>query len=70
MANRPPYPDDTGSGPDRGSTTGTPRWVKAFGIIMAVLVLLFVVVLLFGGPSGGHGPDRHTPTGALVRYTS
>ncbi len=56
MANRPPYPDtdnDTGVGPDRESTTGTPRWVKVFGIIALVVVLLFVI-LMFGG---GHDPS-------------
>jgi hypothetical protein len=60
MADPPRYPesgDDTGLGPDRGSTTGTPRWVKVFGLIAAVVVVLFVVLLLFG--SGGHGPGRH-----------
>ena len=47
MANRPPYP-------------GTPRWVKVFGIIVIVLVLLFGGLMLFGG--GEHGPGRHTPS--------
>lgn len=42
--------------PDRGSDTGTPRWVKVFGIIAVALLLLLVVVLLV---SGGHGPGRH-----------
>jgi hypothetical protein len=41
--------------------TGTPRWVKVFGVIVAILILLFVIVLLFGG--GEHGPGRHTPSG-------
>ncbi len=57
MADPPRYPDtddDTGVGPDRGVTTGTPRWVKVFGIIVAVLVLLFVI-LIFGG---GHTPPE------------
>ena len=45
MANRPPYP-------------GTPRWVRAFGIIAIVVVLLFVIMLLTG-----HGPCRHAPSG-------
>jgi hypothetical protein len=57
MADPPRYPDsgdDTGVGPDRESTTGTPRWVKVFGIIAAVLVLLFVIMVLTG-----HGPGRH-----------
>ena len=48
-------------GPDRGSTTGIPRWVYVFGIIVIVLVLLFVIVMLTGGAGGdgGHGPRRH-----------
>ena len=64
MADLPPYPDSNGGtdvGPERESTTGTPRWVKVFGIIAAVLVLLFVIVMLTG--VGGHGPGRHTPSG-------
>ena len=49
--------DDTGLVPDRGSSPGTPRWVKAF-LIAALLVVLVVVILLLSG--GGHGPGRHT----------
>ncbi len=37
---------------------GTPRWVKVFGIIAIVVVLLFVIMLLTG-----YGPGRHTPSG-------
>ena len=61
MADQSPYPDtgdDTGVGPDRESTIGTPRWVKVFGIIAPVVVLLVAIMLLTGG--GGHGPGRHT----------
>ncbi len=47
--------------PDGGSTTGTPGWVKVFGIIVIVLVLLFVVVQFTG--RGSHGPGRHIPSG-------
>jgi len=36
---------------------GTPRWVKALGIIALLLVLLVVVALLLGG---NHGPGRHS----------
>ncbi|MBI4496381.1 MAG: hypothetical protein HY689_00555 [Chloroflexi bacterium] len=49
--------------PDRGPTVpypGTPRWVKVLGIIAIVLVLL-VVVILFTGLGGQHGPGRHLP---------
>jgi hypothetical protein len=35
--------------------------VKVFGIIFIVLVLLFVMLLLTGGP-GRHGPGRHMGT--------
>lgn len=49
--------------PNRGSTTSSPpplpRWVKVFGIIALVLVLLVGVIMLTGG--GEHGPSRHTP---------
>jgi hypothetical protein len=48
MANRPPYP-------------GTPRWVKVFGGIVIVVVLLAVVAMVFIG--GEHGPGRHAPSG-------
>jgi hypothetical protein len=40
--------------------TGTPRWVKVFGIIALVVVLLVVVATFIGGE---HGPGRHTQTG-------
>ncbi|HZA80385.1 MAG TPA: hypothetical protein VFC13_02805 [Actinomycetes bacterium] len=64
MAGPPRYsdPGDTGAGPGGESLTGTPRWVKAFGIIALVVVLLVVILLLTRG-SGGHGPSRHTSAG-------
>jgi hypothetical protein len=34
--------------------TGTPRWVKAFGIIALVAVLLFLILMF----TGGHDPSR------------
>ena len=40
----------------------TPRWVKVFGIIAVIVVLLFVIMLLTGG-AGRHGPGRHTGSG-------
>ena len=45
-------------GKDTGDYPGTPRWVKVLGIIVAIPVLLFVIVMLTGGP-GSHGPARH-----------
>ena len=44
--------------PDRRSPTSTPRWVKVFGIIFIVLVMLFVALHLTGNSLGG--PGRHT----------
>ena len=38
----------------------TPRWVKVFGIIALLVVLLFVVLLIAPGP---HGPGRHMSRG-------
>jgi len=64
MADPPPYPDtgdDTGVGPDRESTPGIPLWVKVFGIVVVLLVVIALVTGL-GGP-GGHGPGRHTGGG-------
>ena len=67
MANRPPYPD-TDSGPERESSTGTPRWAKVFGIITLALVLL-VVVIVASGVGGDHGPGRHMPSGGAGGHT-
>ena len=52
-------------GADRGSTTGTPRWVKVFGGIALAVIALLVVVLLVRG--GEHGPGRHSPGGGSDR---
>lgn len=48
---------DFDPGPDGEATGGTPRWVKIFGLVVAGLVLLFVIVQFVG--DGGHGPGRH-----------
>ncbi|SFB56729.1 hypothetical protein SAMN05216266_12042 [Amycolatopsis marina] len=57
---RPGVESATSAEPDRGSTNGTPRWVKVSAMIFAVLALLIVIVLLVGGgPLGEHGPGRH-----------
>ena len=50
--------NDIGGGPYREPPPGTPRWVKVFGLIALVVLVLFVVVLLIGG--GEHGPGRHS----------
>jgi hypothetical protein len=43
-----------------GAVHSTPLWVKVFGIIALVLVLLVGIMLLSGG-GGEHGPGRHMP---------
>jgi hypothetical protein len=59
MADPPPHPDtDTDTEIDAGQAPGAPRWVKVFGTIALVLVLLFVVLKL----TGHHGPSRHLPS--------
>jgi hypothetical protein len=40
----------------------TPRWVKVFVLVGAVLLAAFVILLVLGG----HGPQRH---GAELRLT-
>jgi hypothetical protein len=49
MTDVPPYP-------------GTPRWVKIFGIIALVLVLLVVIMIFLGD---NHGPRRHILSGDI-----
>jgi hypothetical protein len=67
MADPPRHPDTAEDGSDLESTAGTPRWVKAFGVIALIIVLLFVIVTLTG--RGKHGPGRHTPGGGSNTHT-
>jgi hypothetical protein len=60
-----PYPDgtdDTRPEPDRESPPSTPRWVKAFGIGLIVLVVLFAGLHLTGNAPthmpGGTGSEH------------
>jgi hypothetical protein len=59
MANQlPRYTgDDTGAGSDRGSTTGTPRWVKVCGIVIVIVLLLLLMAALHH--TGVMGPGLH-----------
>ena len=63
MADLPPYSDRS---QDTVIRPGMPRWVKMFGIIVIVLVLLFVISLLAGVR---HGPGMHTPSGDAGGHT-
>lgn len=46
---------------DRSDPEPMPRWVKAFGIVVAILVVLVIAMLLIVG--GEHGPGRHAASG-------
>jgi hypothetical protein len=51
---RPEGDDDPDARLDHGSTTGTPRWVRALGIVIAIaLIALFVVLHLTGTLGAG-----------------
>jgi hypothetical protein len=51
----------THAGPGSGSSYRTPLWVKAFGIVAFILVVMVGIMLLSGGQ---HGPGMHMPSGA------
>jgi hypothetical protein len=60
----------TNLGPDRGSPTSTPRWVKVLGIVAIVLILLFVILHLTGNNLGCPPPGGHTPPGCPANTPS
>ena len=67
MADLPPYRDPSD---DTGVRPGTPGWVKVFGIIVIILVLLGGIIM-FTGIGGQHGPGRHTaPSSVIKDYTA
>lgn len=49
--------DDGSHTPDHGLPPRMPRWVKVFGIIAGIVILLLIAVKLLIG--GQHGPGRH-----------
>jgi hypothetical protein len=50
---------ETHTKPDPGAPPSTPRWVKVFGVIFIVLVLVFVILHLTGNGLGSlHGAFR------------
>ena len=69
MADLPPDPrgrtgddarDDARN--DAVGEAGMPRWVKVFGVVIVVLILLLGGLKLLG-VGGEHGPGRHAPSG-------
>lgn len=53
----PELPSIPNSNDNTDYDTGTPRWVKLFGIIALVVIVLFIILIL---TRGSHGPSRHT----------
>ena len=60
--------DTPGERPAADQRPGTPRWVKATGIIALVVVVLIAIAMLTGG-AGQHGPGRHTGSDGADRQT-
>lgn len=58
---------DQRSNNDTANDAGTPRWVKVFGAVFVVVVVLFLILLFTRGAHRprGHGlrgtPSGHTP---------
>ena len=46
--------DDPAVGPDRESPPAMPTWVRVFGVVALILVLLFIVLHLTGHAPRGH----------------
>lgn len=61
MATRPTQPAFNAGTDDNGTT---PRWVKVFGLIALIVLLLFIIMLI---TSGSHGPSRHLRGGGSFR---
>ena len=61
----PPLGPDGDAERRPGSRSGTPLWVKLFGLITLIVALALVVVLLVSG--GDHGPGRHAIGGNVAR---
>jgi len=50
---------ETRTRPDPEAPPGVPRWVKVFGIVLLILILVFVVLHLTGNGLGNlHGAFR------------
>ena len=65
-----PAGETTSGVPNRDAPPATPRWVKIFGIVALVLIVIVVLAMLLGG---NHGPGRHggaLPTGGATALIS
>ncbi len=50
--------------PNLGPAPTMPGWVRVFGIVFLILVVLIVVML-----AGGHNPARHLPGADMSSHT-
>jgi hypothetical protein len=55
--------DAAGVGSGRSPAPGTPLWVKVFGVVALIGILLVLLLLLLGGE---HGPGLHSSYDAGV----
>src|SRR5687767_1512653 len=59
---QPPRPGTSVRRPD------TPRWVKGFGVVIVITILVAVIVMVASG--GQHGPGMHTGIGGQTAQPS
>ena len=45
----------TATDPDHGLRPPTPRWVKVFGILIGLFIVVFAMLHLTGNSLGNHG---------------
>lgn len=53
---RNPNSDGPGRGDTCNANTGAPRWVRIFGLVFLVALVLFIVLHFAGGGFEGHPP--------------
>jgi hypothetical protein len=66
---RPPEPIADRTKADLSTYPGLPRWVKVFGIIVIIVVLL-VAIIHITGRRGEPGPGRHIRSGSVIETPS
>jgi hypothetical protein len=54
-----PVVEDTNEEAVRTGPPATPTWVKAMGVVFAVVVMLVIAKIALDGGVGGHGPGLH-----------
>jgi hypothetical protein len=64
MRDELPGPRDEAGSVERSPTMRMPRWVKVFGLVVAVLLVAMAVAMLVSGAR--HGPGRHLSSAPQV----